>query len=211
VRLRLSRQFDQASSMRIGVERGRWTPYGPIPPEEDIPTEHRELGLVLTETELWFVPPDWLRIEERSTAGSDVLCESTVVKAGDVYWLHDADGSLGTNEDDRRLNWVGVDGERHLDPAALAATSYLEVPGDAEWLGRAAVAFRARPRRGASRTTESWPWAAMHDGATGVVDAERGVPLRFEILAGDTTISTTLATEVALDERIDPALFAPLR
>lgn len=212
--MRVVRHLDEEATTRIGTERGILRPPPPIPPEEGSWDDGRAaIGEIRTETRIWFAPPDWLRFESAATAGAATLFSHTTVKAGEVWWTRDTDGRVSTNERDRTGagGWSTFEEELHVDPAALAATSHLELAGAATWLGRPAVAVHARPRRGPGRMLHAWPWTLLHDDARLLVDAEHGVLLRLELAADGVVLVTSEVVELAFDERIDPGVFAPLR
>jgi len=95
-----------------------------------------------------------------------------------------------------------------LDPSALLASHDLEVVGRAVHAGREAIAVRARPREDRDPAVDPGFWASA-DAYQLLVDAERGVLLRYAASFRDTEYAIVSIESVIFDQSIDESLFAP--
>ena len=141
----------------------------------------------------WWAGNDRFRFERKRDGGGFVN-----VRAGQVWWVLDADGQAITNEGEPDVG-LGMQPELGLlHPRSLLATAILEVLREERVAGRHAVITRATPRP----DVEHWRWWGFWN-ATGPmeipIDLERGVALggfNFEV------------DEISFDEEFAPEVFS---
>jgi len=165
------------------------TLYAPL---DDAPEESE------TTIRLWFEQPNRFR-EERIQNGHEML----LVGDGARWWTSSPEWATVVQEGD---GWAQADASSRtlLDPALLISDLALEIRGQTEAAGRAAVALDARPRHPLHHSPP------LPRGATGhelVADAERGVLLRVASTLDGVVFDALDVTEIAFDEALDDRLF----
>jgi hypothetical protein len=158
-------------------------------------------------TRLWAARPDRLRWETEAVVDGEPVGREVGVKQGATFWTSDPLGGVQTNEGQEWERATTAPEEPLLDPALLLGAFRFEPGEDATAVGRPAVHVRVRRRPG----NHAHVFGPMADELELVVDRERGLLLRVSALLDGNEVARHEVVELALDERVDPELFRPLR
>jgi len=147
---------------------------------------------------LWLERPNRFREEYEGAWG-----DQTAVSDGEHLWRRVP--RLGLLREKASKGQGVLFATQLVNPAPLLPGLELELLGDADHAGRAAVRLRAAPRHVS--------WHDLFGLAPGadryelLVDAERGILLRAEALLEGTTLAWSEVVEVAFDEQLPPEVF----
>jgi hypothetical protein len=155
---------------------------------------------------VWLAPPDQIREEREGDVGGWQIG----IRSGGNWWALD-EGDAYSNEEEPEVDTdIGESTKLFFDPRPLVGALDLEVLGETEIAGRAAIRLRGA-RRAAQQPTElDFELHLTGDEFELDVDAERGVLLRKVARYGGVESSVEEMVEIDFDETFPPETFAPI-
>lgn len=195
----MSRQ-PRGSSAVLYSRHGKGGPVQP-PPE----TEERR-------TRLWLRKPDAVRVESEAPGHTGPVVR-TMVGGRTVTYMPRLGNEADLHETPSRGQPEPITDQPGLpvpllDPSSLLPALAIDAISPGAHAGRAALHVAARVRPGVERGHTLPPWLSEADRLDLLVDAERGVVMRFAVYLGERAFSVVEAERIRFDGPIADAVFA---